>query len=160
MSKGNSGLQSKHQAKVDYTSNGIIGEVNGYEVLKELIIKVRNSGVTNSHRVIVEGRMAIDDYYEEIGIVEGSVSKVFHIADFDYVRFSCLVYDTDNGASLRTSGFFNDGAFTVAAIDKMNNTLKEELTEINSNICKINEGMSIIKKQIELITDHEEYEVK
>ena len=41
MSKGNSGILSKHQAKVAFTTEGVIGPETGFEVLKEVIVRVR-----------------------------------------------------------------------------------------------------------------------
>ena len=160
MSKGNSGILSKHQAKLSYSGTGTIGDVKGYEVLKELTVRVRNANVNNDHKVVVEGRMATDDAYEEVGVVQGQTSKVFYIADFDYIRFTCVLYSSAITASLRTSGFFNNGRFTTEAIETMNNDLKEQLIEINSTVCNIQESLDIINRQIELITDHEEDEVK
>ena len=160
MSKGNSELLSKHQAKIEYTTVGVVGSAQGFEVLKELTIKVRNASVNADHKVVIEGRMAIDDIYEEVGVVEGSLSKTFHIANFDYIRFYCVIYDSPNGASLRSSGFFNDGMFAVSAIKVMNEDLKKELNELNDSVCKLQDSITTINKQIELITDHEEDEVK
>jgi hypothetical protein len=160
MSKGNSGILSKHQAKVEYSVQGIVGDNKGYEVLKEITIRIRNHGVRSDHKVILEGRIATDDVYEAIGTIIGTESSVFHISSFDYVRFTCIVYSSYDGAELRTSGFFNDGNFVADAINVMNKNIVNSITSLEDSVCKVQEQINLINRQIEIITDHEKDEVK
>ena len=160
MSKGNSELLSKHQAKIEYTSAGIVGDIKGYEVLKEVTIRVRNHNVRDDHKVILEGRMATDDNYDVIGTVEGDASKVFSIATFDYIRFTCIVYSSYDGVELRSSAFFSDGDFTPTAVNDMSTILQDKLNTLVDNVCKVQDQIEILNRQIEIITDHEEDEVK
>ena len=161
MSKGNSGILSKHQAKLPYTATGVIGDVKGYEVLKEVVIRVRNSGAGPNSLFRLSGRMATDSVWEEIGEVQGSSSEIFHIASWDYILFECIAFSSVTGTTtLLTSGFFNDGMFAVNAINAMNDNVTAKLDEIEDSICKIKEEIFIINRQIEIITDHEEDEVK
>lgn len=161
MSKGNSELLSKHQSKLTYTSVGVIGNVRGYEVLKEVVLRIRNNGASENNSFRVCGRMATDTVWEEIGSVQGKGSEIFHIASWDYVMFECVDFISTAGSiDLITSAFFQDGIFAVNAINFMKDTLQDTLKDINSNICDIKQELNIINRQIELITDHEEDEVK
>lgn len=160
MSKGNSGLLSKFQAKVEFNSSGVIGNVKGFEVLKEVVVRVRIKNAQPDNVVRVSGRMVNDDKWEEIGILKGNVSDIFHIASYDYIMFESLIYSTTNVNELISSAYFQDGMFMVSAINEMNNKLNNKLHILNSNLCDIKNDIEVLKRQVELITDHEEYEVK
>jgi hypothetical protein len=160
MSKGNSELLSKHQAKLSYSGVGVIGDVKGYEVLTEVVVRVSNGVVNNSHEIKVSGRMATDSAWYVLGFVTGAGTDIFHVASWDYILFECVIYDCADTCSLLSSGYFNDGMFAVNAINNMKEELSQRLLDIDDSICGIREEIKVINRQIELITDHEEDEVK
>lgn len=161
MSKGNSGLLTKHQAKISYSSDSIIGESGGYEVLKEVVVRVKNIGARSGNRVIVEGRLDVDtDEWEEIGIVEGNESKLFHVATWDHIRYRCSYFRGSGTNTLISSAFFNDGLFLIETIQNMNDSLNLKLDIINDSLCGLHEELDTLNRQLELVTDHEEGELK
>jgi hypothetical protein len=160
MSKGNSGILSKHQSKLTYSSEGVIGDSKGYEVLKEVVIRIANNGVSPNHEVKVSGRMSNDTVWYDVGLLKGQGTGIFHIASWDYVLFECTEYDSGGISTLISSGYFNDGLFLSDSIEDMKNTLNNNLLEIEDALCKLQEQIYTLNRQIELITDHEEHEVK
>ena len=159
MSKGNSGLQSKFQTKIEYTEAGVIGPAEGFEVLKEVVVRLKSLNAKPGHVVRVCGRMVNDNELTELGVVEGSESKIFHIASWDYIQFDCITYSTSVSSSLISSAYFSDGMFAVDAINDMSSKLSDILFKLTSEVCDIKEEIKVINRQIELITDHEEDEV-
>ena len=161
MAKGNSGLQSKHQVKLDFTEIGIIGDSNGYEVFTEVVMRFRVKNAKPENITRVCGRTSNDTKWYEIGQIRGVGSEAFHVASWDYVMYESLVYSsasTEN--TIIASAFFNDGMFITDAIKDMSNEVTRRLEEIDSNVCEINKEINVINRQIEIITDHEEHEVK
>lgn len=160
MGKGNSGIDSKFQTKLEYSTTGVIGDTDGYEVLKEVVLRFSPGAVQSNHSVRVCGRMSTDTKWYEIGKLEGPGTDIIHIASWDYIMFECLVYSCGTTCTLISSAFFSDGMFVVRAIDSMNASLQERLDEIISTTCDLKAEIKIINRQIEIITDHEEDEVK
>jgi len=160
MSKGNSGLLSKHQAKLEYTGEGTIGNESGYEVLTEVALRLRSNGVKNEHRVAVYAKIATDHIWEQIAIISGPVSDIVNISSWDYVRFECTVYQNGVNTQLYTSAFMQDGIFLENVVKDMSDKLSQQLLCIEDSICGIKEQIISINRQIELITDHEEEEFK
>lgn len=160
MSKGNSGILSKFQTKLDYTSLGIIGSMNGYEVLTEVVIRVKTQNASPNNIVRLCGRMMNDTVWEEIGIIEGNVSKIFHIASWDYVQFECTKYEGIGPTTLISSAYFQDGMFSINAIEQMSHNIEQALIKLTSEVCDIKKEINLINKQIELITECERDEVE
>lgn len=160
MSKGNSGLLSKFQTKVEYTSIGVLGPLMGHEVLTEVVVRVKTLLAKPSHTVIVKGRMSLDTEWEVLGSVKGNDNCIFHIASWDYIQMECITYDCPITCTLLSSAYFNDGIFAVNAINTMNQDIKESIHKLTSEVCDIKAQIETIKLQIEFITDHESYEVE
>jgi hypothetical protein len=156
MSKGRSELNSKHQSKITYTGQGVLGPENGFEVFKEVVVRVKSLNAFPTNRIKILGRVATDKEWLEIGEVYGNESKIFHIASWDYICFECSFYNAaSSGATLLTSGFFNDGMFITEAISSMNQDIKSLIEETNEKIGCIEKQIEVLKIQIGLITDHE-----
>ena len=93
--------------------------------------------------------------------IEGNEMITLHIASWDYIKFECINYDGIRAQNtLISSGYFNDGMFAVEAIKEMHKGLKDSLLKLTSEVCDIRNDMEVLHRQLELITDHEEYEVK
>ncbi len=148
MSKGNSGILSKFQTKLEYSTSGTIGDTNGYEVLKEVIVRFSPGAVNPNHTVRICGRMSNDTKWYEVGHIHGKGTDVFHIASWDYIMFECLVYDCLSTCTLIASGFFQDGMFMVDALKDMSSSLQDQLININSNICDLKDSINVITKEL------------
>lgn len=163
MSKGNSGLLSKHQSKLSYSGAGIIGDPNGYEVLKEVVLRVKTREVSSKHIVSIEGRISLDSEWEEIGTLKGVQSSLIHIASWDYIRFVCLDYrpfSTGSDLEIISSAFFNDGLFITNAINDLKDSLNSGLHSISQDLKIIKREIEILNDQMETITDYEKEELK
>jgi len=161
MSKGNSGILSKHQAKVSCTGTGVLGPQEGFEVLKEVVVKARIDKARPSNVVRICARTANDTKWYEIGIIEGNEMVTLHVASWDYITFECTQFSSLTGTNvLISSGYFNDGMFAVDSINDMKNEMKDSLLKLTSEVCDIKRAIETINRQIEIITDHEECEVK
>lgn len=161
MGKGNSGLDHKFQLKKEYTSQGIIGDSNGYEILREVSLRIKSADVLPSHRITVQGRMEVDDAWEDIGSCEGNVSCVLSISSWDRIRFKCTKYKSNSSeVSITSSAFFEDNSVVNESINNMKDELNLKLEAIDDSLCKLNEQLEILNNQMELITDHNKEEVK
>jgi hypothetical protein len=158
--KTNSELGSKFQTKVEFDTTGVIGPIPGREVFTEVVLRVRCKDATSGNKILVKARMAVDDEWEEISTVYGSTSHLIHVASWDYIQFDCLVHEGESTLTLLSSAFFSEGIIASDAINLMNNELKAEVRKVYQGICALEDNIKSLNRQMELITDHEEHEVK
>lgn len=157
MSKGNSGLLTKFQAKLPHSSEGNIGNSNGYEVFKEVVLRFRTNDASSIHSITVEGRVAVDDKWEDLGEFTGEDTHLLHIASYDYIRFYCNIYSSKSGSTeLRASAYFQDGMFLANAVKEMSDKINVRLDQINSNICDLKEDTRELREQINIITEYKD----